>query len=109
MKAIKLFMAIASMLVAGVACGQNKEAVKTLVVYYSQTSNTKTVAQEMATRLGADLKEIVPVKPYNGDFQATISRSTQSTFSGSSKLISFFCPAVLRRNIRISFSMQREA
>ena len=75
MKAIKLFMAIASMLVAGVACAQKKDApkVKALVVYYSQTSNTKTVAEEIANRLGADIKEIQAMKPYDGDFQATIS------------------------------------
>ena len=82
MKAIKLFMAIASMLVAGVAYGQKKDAVKTLVVYYSQTSNTKTVAQEMATRLGADIKEIQAVKPYDGDFQATISRCMKDRQDG---------------------------
>ena len=75
-------MAIVGMLVAGVSFGQKKEAVKTLVVYYSQTSNTKTVAQEIATRLGADLKEIVPVKPYDGDFQATISRSMKDHQEG---------------------------
>jgi flavodoxin len=82
MKNIKLIMAIVGMLVAGVSFGQKKEAAKTLVVYYSQTSNTKTVAQEIATRLGADLKEIVPVKPYDGDFQATISRSMKDRQEG---------------------------
>ena len=82
MKTIKLLMAIVGMLVAGVSFGQKKEAVKTLVVYYSQTSNTKTVAQEIATRLSADLQEIVPVKPYDGDFQATISRSMKDRQEG---------------------------
>ena len=82
MKAIKFFMAVASMLVAGVTCAQNQEALKTLVVYYSQTSNTKTVAQEMATRLGADIKEIQAVKPYDGDFQATISRCMKDRQDG---------------------------
>ena len=84
MKAIKLFMAIASMLEAGVACAQKKDApkVKALVVYYSQTSNTKTVAEEIANRLGADIKEIQAVKPYDGDFQATISRSMKDRQDG---------------------------
>ena len=82
MKAIKIIMAIVGMLVAGISFGQKKEAVKTLVVYYSQTSNTKTVAQEIATRLGAELKEIIPVKPYDGDFQATISRSMKDRQEG---------------------------
>ena len=84
MKTIKLLMAIAGILVAGISCGQKKEAPKTkaLVVYYSQTSNTKTVAQEIANRLGADIKEIVAVKPYDGDFQATISRSMKDRQDG---------------------------
>jgi len=84
MKAIKLFMAIASMLVAGVSCAQKIDAPKTkaLVVYYSQTSNTKTVAQEIANHLGADIKEIQAVKPYDGDFQATISRSMKDRQEG---------------------------
>ena len=71
MKTIKLLMAVVSMLVAGVSCAQKKDApkVKALVVYYSQTSNTKTVAEEA-------------VKPYDGDFQATISRSMKDRQDG---------------------------
>jgi len=82
MKTIKLIMAIAGLLMAGVSFGQKKEAVKALVVYYSQTSNTRTVAQEIATRLGADIKEIEAVKPYDGDFQTTISRSMKDRQEG---------------------------
>lgn len=79
MKIFKLIMAIAGLLMAGVSFGQKKEAV---VVYYSQTSNTRTVAQEIATRLGADIKEIQAVKPYDGDFQATISRCMKDRQDG---------------------------
>lgn len=83
MKSFKMMLAVMAMLVATVACGQKKEAPKkVLVLYYSQTSNTKTVAQEIATRLGADIEEIVPVKPYDGDFQATISRSNEERQQG---------------------------
>ena len=53
-----------------------------LVLYYSQTSNTKTVAQEIANRLGADMEEIVAVNPYDGDFQATIGRCMQEREQG---------------------------
>ena len=53
-----------------------------LVLYYSQTSNTKTVAQEIATRLDADMEEIVPVSPYDGDFQATIGRCLKEREEG---------------------------
>ena len=77
-----LFLAIVAM--AAVSCGpknetQKEEAPKAetpkvLVLYYSQTSNTKAVATEIATRLGADIEEIVLTKPYDEDFQATIAR-----------------------------------
>lgn len=59
-----------------VSCTPKKEAPKSkvLVLYYSLTSNTKTVAQEIATRLDADIEEITLVQPYDTAFQATIDR-----------------------------------
>ena len=63
-------MAIAAISMA-LSCSQKP---KILVLYYSQTSNTKAVAEEICNRLGADIEEIVPVNPYDGDFQATIQR-----------------------------------
>lgn len=63
-------------------CGINANAQKALVLYYSQTSNTKAVAQEIAKQLKADIEEIVPVKPYDGDFQATIDRCKQDQNDG---------------------------
>lgn len=73
-------LAVASM--CAVSCSTKKDASKTLVLYYSQTSNTQVVAQEIATRLGADIKEIVPVKAYDGDFQATIDRCMKDREQG---------------------------
>ena len=70
-------MVIAATMATAVSCGPKKEAQKVLVLYYSQTSNTKAVAEEIATRLGADIEEIVPVMPYDGDFKATIERCMQ--------------------------------
>lgn len=75
-------LAIVAAMMAVISCGSQKEAPKVLVLYYSQTSNTKTVAQEIATRLNADIEEIVPVKPYDGDFQATIARCGQEREQG---------------------------
>ena len=49
-------------------------AQKTLVLYYSQTSTTKAVAEELQNRLGADIDSIVAEDPYTGDFGATIQR-----------------------------------
>lgn len=68
------FAVIAVAMVAFVSCKPKQEAPKVLVLYFSQTSNTKGVAQEIATRLNADIEEIVPVEPYDGDFDATIER-----------------------------------
>lgn len=82
MKFYKWIMGIAAVTML-VALGSPKaEAKKALVLYYSQTSNTKAVAQEIAKRLKADIEEIVPVKPYDGDFQATIDRCKQDQKDG---------------------------
>ena len=91
MKNVTLMMIIATVTLAAASCGHNRsskdenksEAPKTLVLYYSQTSNTKTIAQEFATRLGADMEEIVPVMPYDGDFDATIARCIQERNDGT--------------------------
>ena len=91
MKNLKLIMVLATVTLTAVSCGPKKtsqnaetkvETPKMLVLYYSQTSNTKAVAQEIATKLGADLEEIVAVQPYDGDFQATIERSMQEREQG---------------------------
>ena len=80
--ALTLGLAAAAMMVA--SCSPTPEKQKTLVIYYSQTSNTETVAQEIAFRLGldADIEEIVAVEPYDGDFQATIERCMKEREQG---------------------------
>ena len=92
MKNLKLMLVLATVTMAAVSCGPKKnaqkeeapkeKAPKMLVLYYSQTSNTKAVAQEIATRLGADIEEIVAVNPYDGDFQATIERGKKELDEG---------------------------
>ena len=80
---MKMTLAFAAVMMATVSYGQKKEEPKkALVLYYSQTTNTKKVAQEIASRLGADLEEVVAVKPYDGDFQATINRSMKERQEG---------------------------
>ncbi|MBR5101765.1 MAG: NAD(P)H-dependent oxidoreductase [Muribaculaceae bacterium] len=73
-------LALAAML--AVSCSPKKETQKMLVLYYSQTSNTKAVANEIATKVGADIEEVVAVDPYNGDFQATIERCMKERDEG---------------------------
>ena len=79
MRLLKLMMLAAVALMAVVSCTpkkvtSKKESPKVLVLYYSLTSNTQTVAQEIATRLDADIEEIALVEPYDTAFQATIDR-----------------------------------
>lgn len=38
---------------------------KTLVLYYSATNTTKRVAEQIAQKLNADLREIHPAQPYS--------------------------------------------
>ncbi len=76
MKYLKILMCAAVALMTVVSCTPKKETPKSkvLVLYYSLTSNTKTVAQEIATRLDADIEEITLVEPYDTAFQVTIDR-----------------------------------
>ena len=83
MKNLKWLMALAIGMLAVVACNSKKaEKPRVLVLYYSQTSNTKQVAEEIATRVGADIEEVVPTNPYDGDFQATIERCMKERQEG---------------------------
>ncbi len=87
MKNINMMVVLAVVALTAVSCGTKQEnadkAPKILVLYYSQTSNTKAVAEEIARQLGADIEEILPIKPYDGDFQATIERGKQEMEQGS--------------------------
>ena len=76
MKIMKLIVLAAVALLAVVSCTPKKQDSKArmLVLYYSQTSNTKVLAQEIAKRLNADIEEITLEEPYDTAFQATIDR-----------------------------------
>lgn len=79
-----MMLAFVAAVLAAVSCGTKKEAPqqKVLVLYYSQAGSTKAVAQELATKLGADMEEIIPVTPYEGDFQALLVRYQQEVEQG---------------------------
>lgn len=92
MKNLKMTIVLATMTLVAISCGpkkttenveEEKVAPKMLVLYYSQTGNTKAVATEIATKLGADIEEIVPVQLYDGDFQATIERGKKELDEGA--------------------------
>lgn len=80
MKLLKIILLVAVAVMVITSCSQSSrrakkgKAPKMLVLYYSQTSNTKAVAEEIATRLHADIEEITLVEPYDTAFQATIDR-----------------------------------
>ena len=77
MRILKLMMLAALAMMAVMSCTpkkETKETRKVLVLYYSLTSNTKTLAQEIAMGLNADIEEITLVEPYDTAFQATIDR-----------------------------------
>ena len=57
-----------------VACSNGQKGDKILVVYYSQSNTTKTVAQEIQKQLGCDIAEIECVEPFSGDFGAVAGR-----------------------------------
>lgn len=75
MKKFLLSMAMMSFAASGFAQ-------KTLVLYYSETGTTKTVAEELQKQLNADIERIEAVKPYSGNFQETMQRGQREMQSG---------------------------
>ena len=65
-----------------VSCSPKKNAQKVLVLYYSQTGNTKLVAEHIAGMMEADIEAIEAANPYDGDFDATIKRCLQERQDG---------------------------
>lgn len=82
MKTKKWMMGVAAATMLAGSCSTTAEAHKVLVLYYSQTSNTKAVAEMIADKLGADIEEVVAVNPYDGDFNATIERCMREREDG---------------------------
>ena len=78
----KIFMFAAAILGILSLGSCSSSAPKVLVLYYSQSSNTRTVAEEFASELGADIEEIVPVNAYDGTYQETISRGKSEMDAG---------------------------
>ena len=73
----KLLLSIAAMTAITTASAQ-----RMLVLYYSETGTTKTVAQELQRQTGADIEGIEAVEPYTGNFQETIQRGQREMESG---------------------------
>lgn len=82
----KYFLALVAAVMALTGCSQSKgtdkKTAKSLVLYYSQTGTTKTVAEELQKILGADIEQIEVEKPYNGTYEETIERCQKEMESG---------------------------
>ena len=65
------------------ACGSKNTAPKTLVLYYSQTGATQTVAQELQKALNADIEAIELENPYTGTYAETLDRVGKERESGN--------------------------
>ena len=78
---MKKYILLLAMTLMAVSCAQ-KESSKILVLYYSQTNTTKTVAEYISNELGADIEEITVVNPYDGTYQETIQRCMSERESG---------------------------
>ena len=82
MRRLHQLLVLSAAVLGLVACGQKKQTPKMLVLYYSQTGVTEKVAQEIASRLGADIEKIDATVPYDGDFGATIERCKKERDEG---------------------------
>lgn len=79
-----LFMAVmAAFAWAFSACGSKEQGAKQLVLYYSQTGATETVAKEIQKALGADIEAIEPVNPYTGTYAETVKRAGEERQNGN--------------------------
>lgn len=74
MKRYFFMVVMAAFAWAFTACGSKEQGAKQLVLYYSQTGATQTVAQELQKALGADIEAIELVNPYSGTYAETIER-----------------------------------
>ncbi len=111
MKKFFLMMISAMMILLLTTCSNSDAAVgdkstteevsgkKNLVAYFSCTGNTKTLAQNVAGAIGADLYEIKPAVPYTSkdlDYQDETSRSTLEQRDENSR------PALADKNLNMT-------
>ena len=75
-----VMMAVMTMILS--ACGSKETAPKQLVLFYSQTGATQTVAQEIQKVLNADMEAIELENPYTGTYAETIERVGKERQSG---------------------------
>lgn len=60
---------------------------KALVLYYSQTGTTRAVAEEIASRTGADIASFDVTEPYDGSFDETVERCLTERATGKKPVL----------------------
>lgn len=85
----KLFILLFACLFIVACGGKKKEVAKddtpqntVLILYYSQTGATASVANQLKSFMEADIEEIICENPYSGDFEATIERCKKEREKG---------------------------
>lgn len=75
MKNRKRFFSMLSLFILSLTSALTASAQsRSLVLYYSQTSSTRTVAEELQRLTGADIESFDVTEPYDGDYKQTIDR-----------------------------------
>lgn len=55
---------------------------KTLILYYSYSGNTRKIAQMIQKEIGGDMEEIKTVEPYVGDYNTVVDQGKHEVDSG---------------------------
>ena len=68
---------------------------KTLVLYYSYTGNTRALAERICRRLHCDSAELVPETPYTGSYDAVVEQGQREVDRG-------YCPKLRPLGVRLA-------
>lgn len=60
---------------------------KALVVYYSYTGNTRTLAEQIRQSVAGDIFELQPATPYSSDYDAVVNQGKKEVESGYKPLL----------------------
>ena len=89
MKTLAYLMAFAALATVPETAGaQPSSGSKALVVYFTHSGNTRTVARQIARAAGADLLEIVPETPYPAEYRACVEQAKKEIAAGAHPAIS---------------------
>lgn len=69
---------------------------KTLVVYYSYSGNTKSIAKKVAEELNTDLLELEPVKAYSSDYDTVVQVGQEEVNRNTNASIYFYHKGLIK-------------